>query len=56
MRIDGVERLIANLPGGDPDNLNDLRSFTIGLTRAVTSWQVRKGQRRQDNRLQGWGR
>lgn len=51
IRDEGIERLIANLPDGQPDDLNDLRSFARFLTREVSAWMIRKGQERQRNRL-----
>lgn len=47
----GIDRLVGNLPGGDPDNLNDLRTYARLLTREVSAWMIRKGQERQRNRL-----
>lgn len=47
----GIDRLVGNLPGCDPDNLNDLRTYARLLTREVSAWMIRRGQERQRNRL-----
>ncbi|MGB7655214.1 MAG: hypothetical protein WBL74_07015 [Novosphingobium sp.] len=40
LRDPGVERLISNLPGVEPHEMNGLRRFTAALLRSINQWDI----------------
>lgn len=50
------DRLLENLPCGEVDDVNGLRSWTRLLLREVSAWQVGRAQRIYQDRVCGKGR
>lgn len=54
LREPGVEKLLANLPGPPPDQIDEVRRWAVALMAAASNFQIVKAQQaaRERKRIQ----